>query len=184
MSLRRFLGSRFRDLEMISLTVSSFLPWHRARIAILRRWGASISGSATLYHGYQIRRADRLRIGDRSIVGDHAILDARGGLRIGSDVNLSTAVNIWTAQHAWNDPEFAFESGEVVIGDRAWLSARVTVLPGVTIGEGAVVAAGAVVTRDLEPWGLYGGIPARRLHDRRTDIKYRLSSSRQKAWWW
>jgi len=182
--LRPFLGSRLGNVEMVMLAIASRLPLHAARVAVVRAWGARIHPTATLYHGFQIRSARRVSIGPRSSVGDGAILDGRGGLTIGSDVNLSTQVHIWTAQHDWDSPNFDYESGPVTIGDHVWLSARVTVLPGVSIGEGAVVAAGAVVTRDLESFGLYGGVPARRIRDRRSPKSYRLPPARAKAWWW
>lgn len=168
---------------MVSLAAASFLPLHAARIAMVRAWGARIHQTATLYHGFQIRSARQLTIGERSSIGDGAILDGRGGLTIGSNVNLSTQVHIWTAQHDWNAPDFDYVSAPVTVGDHAWLSTRVTVLPGARIGEGAVVAAGAVVTKDLEPWGLYGGVPARRIGDRSTS-SYELPPARAKAWWW
>lgn len=63
---------------------------------------------------------------------------------------------MWTPERKW-----AGESSSIVIGNRCWLGARVVVIGGVTIGEGAVVAAGAVVTRDVEPYTLVGGVPAR-----------------------
>jgi acetyltransferase-like isoleucine patch superfamily enzyme len=72
----------------------------------------------------------------------------------------------------------------VTIGDHVWLSTRVTVLPGVSIGEGAVVAAGSVVTKDLAPYGLYGGVPARKIREREGPKTYRLASAKAKAWWW
>lgn len=184
MSLRSFVGSRIGNLEMATLAIVARLPLHAARVSALRAWGAEINPSATLYHGFQVRSARRLRIGARTSVGDGAILDARGGLTLGSDVNLSTQVHIWTAQHAWDSADFDYVSAPVTIGDHVWLSTRVTVLPGVSIGEGAVVAAGSVVTKDLAPYGLYGGVPARKLREREGPKTYRLASAKAKAWWW
>jgi serine acetyltransferase len=182
--LKRFARNRRDDLELVTISLASYAPAHLARTLTLRAWGANLDRTTTLYHGFQVRRARSLTIGPRSSIGDGAILDARGGLCIGSDVNLSTQVHIWTGQHGWNTSDFAYESAPVHVGNHVWLSARVTVLPGVTVGEGAVVAAGAVVTNDLPPHGLYGGVPARRLGDRDPSIDYRLSASREKPWWW
>lgn len=184
MGARNVLGRRIRNLEMVSLALVSLAPLHLLRVVVLRAWGANVDSEATIYHGFQVRRADRLVIGARTIVGDGAILDARGGLTIGNDVNLSTGVHIWTAQHAWDDPDFAFEAGPVVIEDHAWISTRVTILPGVRIGEGSVVAAGAVVTQDLAPYGLYGGVPAKKIRNRQSPMTYRLHGRRGKSWWW
>lgn len=180
---RKILGIRYSNVEMASLALVGSIPIHRLRVLVAQAWGANIAPDATLYHGFQIRNARGLRIGSRTTVGDGAILDARGGLTIGADVNLSTAVHIWTAQHGWDDSEFAFQAAPVLVGDRAWISTRVTVLPGCTIGEGAVVAAGAVVTKTLEPYGLYAGVPAKRIGDRGRK-EYKLATAKQKAWWW
>lgn len=169
---------------MSLLKTVGHLPVHRLRIASLRAFGAEVAPSAVVYGGFQIRAANRLQIGERANIGDGAILDARGGLTIGDDVNFSTAVHIWTAQHNWNSADFGYEKAPVRIGSHVWLGPRVTVLPGAEIGEGAVVAAGAVVKGVLAPFGLYGGIPARRLADRTTALTYQLPDPSQKAWWW
>lgn len=182
--LKRMARPHRESVEMVSLSVVAHLPVHAARVGLLRGWGADVASTATLYHGFQVRAAGNLRIGERTSIGENAILDARGGLTIGVDVNLSTAVNIWTAQHGWNDPEFAYEWAPVTIGDRAWISTRVTILPGVTIGEGAVVAAGAVVAKDVAPYTLVGGVPAKRIADRRRDLTYRLSPATAKLRFW
>ena len=182
--VKRRLGRHRGDAEMIALRTVGRLPVHRLRTASLRAFGASIDPTAVVYGGYQVRSAAGLRIGPHSNIGDGAILDARGGLTIGENVNFSTGVHIWTAQHAWNSTGFDYEKAPVVIGSHAWIGPRVTILPGTRIGEGAVVAAGAVVRGDLEPYGLYGGVPARRLADRRADLDYRLPGPDGKSWWW
>lgn len=169
---------------MASIVAVGKLPIHRLRTATLRRWGADIDRSATVYHGFEVRQPDKLTIGARSSIGNGAILDARGGITIGSDVNFSTGVHIWTGQHDWESADFRYVRAPVVIGDRAWLSTRVTVLPGVTIGEGAVVAAGAVVSKDVAPYTLVGGVPARQIGERPQPMTYELSPARQKPWWW
>lgn len=182
--LKRMVGRRREAAEMASLSVAAATPTHRVRVAMLRAWGAQIHPTATIYHGFQARAARLLRIGARTIIGDGAILDARAGLSIGADVNFSTGVHIWTAQHDWSSDDFAYVKAPVTIGDRAWLGPRVTVLPGTQIGEGVVVAAGAVAKGVLEPYGLYAGVPAKRIKDRPRTLIYRLPGPRHKAWWW
>lgn len=177
-------SKRKRDLEMTSLLAVGKLPIHRLRVAALRRWGAAVGEGATFHHGFEVRNARGLRVGARSSIGNDAILDARGGLTIGSDVNLSTGVQIWTGQHDWQSETFAYEKAPVTIGDHAWISARVIILPGVTIGEGAVIAAGAVVTQDVAPYTLMGGVPAKKLGDRPSPMSYQLAPAKAKAWWW
>ncbi|WP_433783368.1 acyltransferase [Actinomycetospora sp. CA-101289] len=136
------------------------------------------------YHGFQVRRAAGLFLEQRVSVGEDAILDARGGLHIGADVNISSRVQIWTAQHAWSSPNFDYEEAGVVIGQKAWLSAGCIVLPGVCVGQGAVIAAGAVVTKDVPDYWLVGGIPARKIGERQSDLNYQLDGVSGKPWWW
>ena len=102
-----------------------------------------------------------IAIGRRTIVNQQCCLDGRGGLTIGDYVNISAGVWILTDSHDMNDPLFREVLAPVKIGDYAWIGSRALILPGVTVGEGAVVAAGAVVTRDVEPYTVVAGVPAR-----------------------
>jgi acetyltransferase-like isoleucine patch superfamily enzyme len=122
--------------------------------------GVRLGRGALVHRGLELRAPTRVRIGAGSVIGFDAILDGRKGIEIGRQVNISSSVAIWTLQHDHRDPQFRARGGPVVIGDRAWLSFRCTVLPGVTIGEGAVVAAGAVVTKDVPRYAIVGGVPA------------------------
>lgn len=123
-----------------------------------------MAGNVVIYSGAEIRNPAKLRIGEGTIIGDNAILDARAGIEIGNNVNFSSDVRIWTLQHDYRDPNFACNPehyGPVKIGDRAWLGPHSIILRNVTIGEGAVVAAGAVVTHDVPPYELWGGMPGK-----------------------
>ncbi len=81
---------------------------------------------------------------------------------------------IWTMEHDPQDPLYRVKGGPVIIEDYVWISCRVVILPGVTIGEGAVVAAGAVVTKDVAPYTIVGGVPAKEIGTRTKDLRYRL----------
>lgn len=79
-----------------------------------------------------------------------------------------------------NDPYFRgspSKRGAIYVGSRAWLGANVTVLDNVKIGEGAVVCAGAVVTKDVEPFAVVAGIPAKKIGERSHDLKYEFDGS-------
>lgn len=132
--------------------------------------------NSVIYNSCEIRDPYQITIGNHSCIGDHCILDGRGRLTIGNSVNFSTGVWVWTMQHQVHDPDFACESAEVVIEDYAWLSCRSVILPGVRIGRGAVVAAGAVVTKDVEPYAIVGGVPAKKIGERSRDLRYELQS--------
>jgi maltose O-acetyltransferase len=99
-------------------------------------------------------------------------------LVIGNNVSIAGEVRIFTMQHDVDDPNFAEIEGRVTIDDYAVIGTRVTILPGVHIGKGAVVASGAVVTRDVEPYAVVGGVPAEFIRSRSKDLRYTLSFSR------
>lgn len=148
----------------------AYIPSHIIRDFLYKKVClVEIGPKAVIYFGAEIREPYKLKIGEGSIIGDRAVLDARNGISIGANVNLSTEVHIWTEQHDHRDPDFKCNSDDsfrVVIEDRAWLGPRTTILHGVTIGEGAVVAAGAVVTKDVAPYTIVGW--GSRKKDRRT----------------
>jgi maltose O-acetyltransferase len=90
-------------------------------------------------------------------------------------VSIGPEASILTLGHDPQSPDFADRGGAVTIGDRAWIGFRALVLPGVTIGEGAVIAAGAVVTKDVPPYTIVGGNPAREIGQRTDQLEYRLA---------
>ncbi len=116
--------------------------------------------SVPLYHRLEWWKGP-LSISEGSSVGFRNHLDCRKGIEIGKNVCLASDVTIWTLHHDYNDVHFSSRGGKVTIGDYAWLCSNCIILPGVTIGEGAVVAAGAVVSRDVESWTVVGGVPAK-----------------------
>lgn len=162
-----------QGLVFISLKLLAQFPSQGFRKFVLRHlFGADIAPSAILYGGFEIRSPRKLKIGENTVIGHRATLDARGGLTIGKNVNLSSEVMIWTAQHDYRDPMFGTGFEPVIIGDYVWLGPRCIILPGVTVGEGAVVAAGAVVTKNVEPYTLVGGVPAQKIADRPKGLNY------------
>jgi acetyltransferase-like isoleucine patch superfamily enzyme len=161
-----------RGGKLLFLKFVGLIPSHVIRKFLYRAAGMALGRDTWIYGGAEIRHAKNISIGDGTVIGNGAILDGRLGLKIGKNVNFSTGVWIWTLQHDWQAPDFRDTGGPVSIGDYAWLSCRVVVLPGVTIGEGAVVAAGAVVTKDVEPYTLVGGVPAKPLGQRPRGLNY------------
>ena len=164
-----------QGIYYFSMKLLSHFPSQGLRKFVLRLLGARIDRSAILYGGFEIRSPRKLTIGAGSCIGHRATLDARGGLTIGKNVNFSSEVMIWTAQHDWRDPKFGTVFEQVVIGDYVWLGPRCIILPGVTVGEGAVIAAGAVVTKDVEPYAMVGGVPAQKIAERSKGLNYNPS---------
>ncbi len=144
-------------------------------------FGIKIGKGSIVYKGANIRSPGQLLIGPNSIIGSNAKLDARAGITIGKNVNISDDVWIWTNQHDPQDPLFGVVGAPVEVDDYAWISSRTTVLPGVKIGKGSVIASGAVVTKDTQPYGIYGGVPAKRIGTRTQNLNYCFDSSKDYA---
>lgn len=170
--LRRYL----HGLSFLALQSVGRVPSRHARRFVYRRFGMTIGEGSVIYNRCEVREPARITIGAFAAIGDQCVLDGRGGLTIGDSVNLSTAAWVWTMQHDPQAADFGTFAAPVVIEDHAWVSSRATVLPGVTIGRGAVVAAGAVVTKSVDPFTIVGGIPARPIGQRRRDLNYRIEN--------
>lgn len=113
-----------------------------------------------------------ITIGDNCALNDHIVLDGRGGLTIGDNVNISPYVKIYTAEHNINSPSFEYVEGRVEIDNHVWISTNAIIMPGVKIGEGAVIAAGAIVTKDVSPYTIMGGVPAKKIGERERNLNY------------
>jgi acetyltransferase-like isoleucine patch superfamily enzyme len=175
--VRRALPSRVLDGVVWQLIITTaVLPSHHVRCLIYKTLGLQIGHRVRIHRGLELRAANQVVIGNRTIIGFDCILDGRGGLVLGDDVNLSSEVAIWTMQHDHRAADFASVAKPVRVGDRAWLSFRATVLPGITIGEGAVVAAGSIVTRDVPPYAIVAGVPAVQVGERIRDLTYELDA--------
>jgi len=134
--------------------------WGHLRFAALVRdqgrgcichWGAEIKGPANL------------SLGDGVIIGTNAVIGAHSPIRIGNNVRISRDVIIETAglDFAGKSAPYAHISAPIVLEDDAWIGARAMILGGVTVGKGAVVAAGAVVTKDVPAGAVVAGVPAK-----------------------
>lgn len=164
----------YRGFRLWFLRIVGNLPSHNLRKLVYRAYGMKIGHRTYIYAGAEIRSPEAIVIGDDCIIGHNAILDGRYGIEIGNNVNLSTGVWIWTMQHDPQSPTFEAVGGKVTIHDNAWVSGRAIILPSISVGEGAVIASGAVVTKDVLPYTMIGGVPARLIGDRSRDIAYRL----------
>lgn len=151
------------------------VPWHTFRIEMYRRFLGMQIGDQTAVHWRLVFFAPKgIRIGRNSIVGNDCFLDGRLGLDIGNNVNIGGHVQIFTVGHDPNSPTFGTKGGAVSIADRAYIATRATILPNVEVGEGAVVAAGAVVSKNVAPYTIVGGVPAAVIGQRSRDLTYKL----------
>jgi acetyltransferase-like isoleucine patch superfamily enzyme len=177
--MSRLIGVAVRYLpspEWVMNNVVNKLPFRMWRHRLYQLLGVKFEAPETgcLMMGVEIHQARMLRVGRNTVVGPRALLDARGGIDIGSDVNITGGVKFMTAKHDVQDPDFTAVYAPIVIGDRAWITLGATVLGGVTIGEGAVVAANATVTKDVPPFTIVSGTPAKPIGARNPDLRYSL----------
>lgn len=170
-------------MEQFCIFTMSTLPSRTIREIYYKAIGVSMGQRVVFHFKTEIRSPFKLKIGNGTIIGDNAVLDARETLIIGNNVNLSSNVSIYTLQHNHRSPEFdcIFDRDlSVHIGDRVWLGSNTEVLPGVKIGEGAVICAGAVVTKDVKPYAVMAGIPAHKVGERPKMLTYEFKG---KARW-
>ncbi|WP_454884450.1 putative colanic acid biosynthesis acetyltransferase [Sphingomonas oryzagri] len=169
---RSFFSLRNRAERAIFMLVWALLakwtppPLHRWRCSILRAFGANVGAGVALYGTTIVWHPGNLTIGDRAQIGPRARLYNQGTITIGSDVVVSQGAHICASSHDVNDRNFQLVLRPIHIGDFAWIAADAFVGPGVTMGEGAVLGARGVAVRDLEPWMIYGGNPAKPIKPR------------------
>jgi acetyltransferase-like isoleucine patch superfamily enzyme len=179
------LGSERRSLRLFVIRVLNFVTNYIVRhipsFALRRMWYEHVLGIRFEHHaGVHLGcffwfygpggiRRNGTRIGAYSRINRNCCLDLRGSIRIGENVSISPEVMILTAAHRIDDPAFCVEVRPVVVEDYVWIGSRAIVLPGVTLGRGCVVAAGAVVTRDVPPLAVVAGVPARQVGTRPAD---------------
>ena len=104
---------------------------------------------------------NRVKFGKNVFINHSAILSASGGIEFEDGVSIAPGVRIATINHDFNERHTKYTYGKVTIKKNAWLGINVTVCPGVTIGKYAVVAAGAVITKDVPDYAVVGGVPAK-----------------------
>jgi maltose O-acetyltransferase len=152
-----------------------WIPFHILRLGLWRRVLRVRIGSHTSVHrGCRFYRPAGVGIGCHTIINRDVLLDGRMGLQIGDNVSISEGSSMITLDHDPHNPHFAARGARIHIDDRAFVGARAMILPGVTVGEGAVVAAGAVVTRDVPPYTIVAGVPARPIGERLSELDYTL----------
>ena len=141
--------------------------WRRL---LMSAFGAKIGKGVRLEGGAAVWQPWCVKIGANSWVDGEAKLYSVDEIRIGHDVVVSEGAFICTASHDLASGTFALTKAPIEIGDYAWICAHAIILPGVKVGEGAVVASGAVVTKDVEPWTVVGGVPAKEIKKRNIEV--------------
>lgn len=159
--------------------IITFFPSHRLRRAWLSRvMSFSIHPSSSILMGCTFDAKKGFAIGQNSVINENCRIDTRGCIVIGKNVVISKEAVVLTASHDPKSLQFEGFKRSVHIHDFVWIGFRALILPGVTLGKGSVVAAGAVVTKSVRPGDTVAGVPARVIASGRTDLKYEISYQR------
>lgn len=153
--------------------------WSKIPSRHLRKWFFQLLGAKMGKKTFPCRRVEillpqGLKLGDGVAVGWFAELDARGGITVDHDTNISSHVKMITGSHDIDDPDFTADFKPIHVGHHCWIGTGATILQGVNIGDGAVIAAGAVVTKDVPSYEIWGGVPARYIRKRTNNLKYKI----------
>lgn len=151
---------------IFSNSIVPHLPSQTLRNLGMRMMGVKMSRNVKWFGGFSVRTPKNLIIEDGVSIGPKVLLDAREGITIHKNAVIAYEAIIWSLNHDYNDVNFVGKGAPVEIGSYAWICSRAIILPGVNIGEGAIVASGAVVTKDVEPYTIVGGIPAKIIGNR------------------
>jgi putative colanic acid biosynthesis acetyltransferase WcaF len=141
-------------------------PFHRWRAFVLRRFGATLGPNCRIHAGARIWAPWNLVCEDAVAVADGAVLYNAAPMHLGSHAIVSQDAYLCGSTHDYDDPAFPMVNKPISLGRYAWICARAVVGPGVQVGEGAVLGLGSLATRDLAPWTVHAGMPARAIKTR------------------
>ena len=151
-----------REAQKITARLNNeFHEPEEIRCLLSELWGIEVPESVGMFPPFYTDFGKNTRVGERTFINAGCKFQDQGGIDIGNDCLIGHNATLCTINHA-QDPDRRgdMEFHPIRIENKVWLGANVTILPGVTIGEGAIVAAGAVVTKDVPPRTIVGGVPA------------------------
>jgi len=173
------LYNYYLDFKVSLLWCLGYIPFHTIRKLLFRLAGISIGCKSTIHIGARFYQPKNISIGKGTIIGDHVTLDGRAQLTIGNHVDIASGVMIFNSQHDIHSQDMRSEEKPVIIEDYVFIGPRSIILPGITIKKGAVVAAGAVVTKDVPEKTVVGGVPAKEISPRKINkLNYKLGRAR------
>lgn len=147
----------------VALFEGGWLPVSGIKIRLLRLFGARIGRGVVIKPNVRIKFPWRLAIGDHCWIGQESWIDNMVAVEIGDHVCISQLVYLCTGSHDHRRRTFDLLPSPIRIGDGAWIGARATLLPGVSVGPNAIVAGGSIVTKDVAPAQIVGGNPAKEI---------------------
>lgn len=173
------LANYILDCELMVLRWVSHVPSHLIRKIFYSLAGIKLGRGSTIHMWANFFDPTNIEIGSDTIVGDHVFLDGRAKLKIGNHVDIASSVMIFNSEHDLESEEFKARLEPVTIHDYVFIGPRAIILPGLTIGRGAVIGAGAVVTKDVPDFAIVGGVPAKVIGERKNkNPNYKLGRPR------
>lgn len=173
------LKNYWLDWVLLKLTIVGNIPFWSIRKLTYEFFGVKIGKGSYIHMWARFYNPGNIEIGEDTHVGDNCFLDGRNKIKIGNHVDIASQVLIYNEEHNVHSEKFEATSGSVEIGDYVFIGPRAIILPGVKIGKGAVVAAGAVVTKDVGEFEIVGGVPAKVIGERKVkDLNYKLGRAR------
>lgn len=157
----------FLEFLLLILKYVGFIPCHFIRKVIYILAGINMPLDSNIYMGANFFNPSGITIGHDSLIGSNAFLDGRAPLTIGNHTSLASEVMIYNDEHNIHDPNYGNSFGSVTIGSYVFIGPRVIILPNIKIGDGAVIAAGAIITKDVPEYEVWGGVPAKKIYDRK-----------------
>jgi acetyltransferase-like isoleucine patch superfamily enzyme len=152
------------------------IPSHTIRLFYYKKiMNFQIGSGSTILMNCKFNCAGGLTIGENSVINGNCRLDSRGKLEIGNNVCISHDVFLLTADHNADLIGVLGRNKKIIIEDYVWIGARAMLLPGVKIGKGAVIAAGAIVTRNVDNLKIVAGVPAKIINSRPEKFNYSAS---------
>jgi len=146
---------------------SNLIPVSRVKCNILHLFGAKIGRGVYAKPGLRVKFPWYLAVGDHCWLGEDVWIDNLAPVTIGANVCISQGAYLCTGNHDWSLPDMKLFRRPIVLNDGSWVGARATVCPGVTLGTGAIAAAGSVINKDIPAWEIWAGNPARFVRARR-----------------
>lgn len=169
----------FHLLLYISNHIITHIPFHWLRLNFYRKlMGCDIGESSFIFLGATFDSRGKFVLGNYSVINQNCRLDNRGGISIGSNTSVSANVIILTADHDLQSENFAGRQKPVIIENYVFIGTSAIILPGVTIGEGAAIAAGSLVTSDVKEYTIVAGIPAKPIGERNKNLDYQIEYGR------
>lgn len=165
-SLRNRAGRFLWGLAWLLLVRPTPRPMHRWRAFVLRRFGATLGPNCRIYAGARIWAPWNLVCEDAVAIADGAVLYNAATMRLASHAIVSQDAYLCGSTHDCDDPAFPMIDKPISLGRYAWICARAVVGPGVQVGDGAVLGLCSLATKDLAPWTVYAGLPARAIRSR------------------